>query len=562
MINEDIKQKIKNLFEQKKYSEVIYITEKYTDPNERPPGLINIVGISKFYKDNLTQKDMSEALSCFEETFIKGKNSVHGLNGLMNLIKLGLKASFVFKDLSKFLHLAATHYTSAEKYFDKNDKFLDVGLDLFSHLLNQKKQKEIIYKILNSDTKSKFLRGRSLFYHNYYYDWSQKYHLKNAKKNLKYFNKLKVTDIKKIDYKNNDKINLGFVSCDFSNNHSTTFFVKDVIKYIDRKKFKIFIFSITKQNINDQSQNELRELSDEWFDLKETNNQLVAEIIQKQKTAILVDLIGYTKPERLEIFFSRIAPVQISWLAYCNTSGFDTIDYLIADNNLIFPNEEDLYSEKIIKMPHIWNAHSGFKITRKFNELPCLKKNKFTFGSFNNFRKISDETIKAWSEILKKVSNSRLILKSSTPCDEQSLISKFRLNGVNNRVEIFDKSDFFKKDDHLKLYNKIDLCLDTFPYNGVTTTFEALWMNVPVLTLKGHNFNSRCGESIIKNSKFSFLISGDINDYISKAVLLSEDKNNLSKIRKKIYDEIIQTSLFDTKKFSKNFNDLMLKVYD
>jgi|TARA_B110000003_G_C16618218_1_gene522095 protein O-GlcNAc transferase len=562
MISENIKQKIKNLFDQKKYSEVIYIAEKYTNLKERPPGLINIIGISKFYKDNLTRQDMFEALSCFEQTFIKGQNSVHGLNGLMNLIKLGLKASFVFKDLSKFLHNAAIHYSSAEKYFDKNDQFLDVGLDLFSHLLNIKKQKEIIHKILNSNTNSKFLRGRSLFFHNYFYDWSQKHHLSNAKKNLKYFSKLKVIDIKKIDYENKDKINLGFVSCDFSNNHSTTFFIKDVIKYLDRKKFKISIFSITKKNINDQSQNELRESSDNWFDLKESNNQNVVEIIQKKKIDILVDLIGYTKPERLEIFFSRVAPIQISWLAYCNTTGFDTIDYLIADNNLILPNEEDLYSEKIIKMPHIWNAHSGFKISRKFNELPCLNKNKFTFGSFNNFRKISDETIKAWSAILKKVSNSRLILKSSTPCDEESLINKFRLNGVSNRVEIFNKSDFFKKDDHLKLYNKIDLCLDTFPYNGVTTTFEALWMNVPVLALKGYNFNSRCGESILQNSKFNFLISRDVNDYISKAVFLSQDENKLSKIRKEIYDEIMETALFDTKKFSKNFNDLLLKIYD
>ena len=562
MISENIKQKIKNLFDQKKYSEVIYIAEKYTNLKERPPGLINIIGISKFYKDNLTRQDMFEALSCFEQTFIKGQNSVHGLNGLMNLIKLGLKASFVFKDLSKFLHNAAIHYLTAEKYFDKNDQFLDVGLDLFSHLLNIKKQKEIIHKILNSNTNSKFLRGRSLFFHNYFYDWSQKHHLSNAKKNLKYFSKLKVIDIKKIDYENKDKINLGFVSCDFSNNHSTTFFIKDVIKYLDRKKFKISIFSITKKNINDQSQNELRESSDNWFDLKESNNQNVVEIIQKKKIDILVDLIGYTKPERLEIFFSRVAPIQISWLAYCNTTGFDTIDYLIADNNLILPNEEDLYSEKIIKMPHIWNAHSGFKISRKFNELPCLNKNKFTFGSFNNFRKISDETIKAWSAILKKVSNSRLILKSSTPCDEESLINKFRLNGVSNRVEIFNKSDFFKKDDHLKLYNKIDLCLDTFPYNGVTTTFEALWMNVPVLALKGYNFNSRCGESILQNSKFNFLISRDVNDYISKAVFLSQDENKLSKIRKEIYDEIMETALFDTKKFSKNFNDLLLKIYD
>ena len=120
----------------------------------------------------------------------------------------------------------------------------------------------------------------------------------------------------------------------------------------------------------------------------------------------MVDLKGFTKPERLELFNSRIAPLQISWLSYCNTTGLDNIDYLISDKNLILPGEESMYSEKIVKLPQIWNTHSGFEYERKFNNLPFLKNNFFTFGSFNNFRKISDETIDAWAQILNKVPNS------------------------------------------------------------------------------------------------------------------------------------------------------------
>ena len=101
--------------------------------------------------------------------------------------------------------------------------------------------------------------------------------------------------------------------------------------------------------------------------------------------------MGYTKPERLELFNSRIAPKQISWMAYCNTSGLDTMDFLIVDENLILDQEEKFYSEKIIKLPTIWNSHSGFPEKRTFNDLPLLNNKNFTFGSFNNFRKISDE---------------------------------------------------------------------------------------------------------------------------------------------------------------------------
>ena len=162
-------------------------------------------------------------------------------------------------------------------------------------------------------------------------------------------------------------------------------------------------------------------LSDEWFDVGDFNNEKIVNIIQEQNVDILIDLIGFTNTNRLEIFNSRIAPIQISWLAYCNTTGLGTMDYLIADRNLIYDEEDNQYSEKIIKLPDIWNSHSGFEFDRNFCELPALSNKNFTFGSFNNFRKISDETIDVWSEILKRTENSLLILKSSEFCNDEIL---------------------------------------------------------------------------------------------------------------------------------------------
>ncbi len=562
MISEEIKNKIKALYVEKKYDELIKFTEKFTLPEHRPSGLINLLGNSYYLKNNPSKEDVYSALSLFEQAYLKEKNSVHGLNAIKNFVIVGIKVSNVFKEFSKYLFKAKDLYLEAEDYFDKNEEFFQTGLLLFFHLLDKKKIKEITDKILNNSVNSKDLRGQSTYIANYFYDWPQESIINISKQNSEYYSKLNVKKIDQLSNSKNQIINLGFVSCDLIRSHSIYYFLKDTIKYLDKSKFRIFIFSLNKRDSNDLSQNYLRKLSDEWFDLQDFNNQKICEIIQEKNIEILFDLIGYTNSKRIEIFNSRVSPIQISWLAYCNTTGFDTVDYMLTDKNLIYEKEYNLYTEKIVKLPNIWNAHSGFNYVRKFNELSAFSQKYFTFGSLNNFMKISDETIDAWSEILKQVNNSILILKSSNFCSEEIIMNKFKSNGVAEKVKILRKINFLKHEDHLNLYKKIDLCLDTFPYNGVTTTFEALWMNIPVMVLKGKNFVSRCGESIMKNSKNDYLIANNVNEYISKSVSLSQDLNKLDSIRKNIYEKILSSVLFDTKKFSEDFNQTILNIYN
>ena len=171
----------------------------------------------------------------------------------------------------------------------------------------------------------------------------------------------------------------------------------------------------------------------------------------------------------------------------------DEIDYIISDPYVTTKHEENFYKEKILKTQNIWNVHSKLS-EETINELPALTSKFFTFGSFNNFLKLSNETIQVWDKILKNVPNSRLILKSIQGVDKNFknyIIKKFD-NSINpeNLIILNVKED---KKNHLKDYNKIDITLDTFPYNGVTTSFESIWMGVPVLVLKGNRFVSRCG---------------------------------------------------------------------
>ena len=561
MFTEVLRKELETLFIKKKYEEVIKISEEKLNQNEIPASLSNLIGVCKILKKGRSLEDTFSALTYFEEAYIKGKKTIHGLNGLTHLISISLQFLKENRNLSQFIFKAEKFYLESESFFKRNEIFLSSGLSLYSHLLDEKKQKEIFNQILNSTSKSKVLRSSCLFKKNYFNDWSQKTHFENAIINSKYFSKLNVKKINKLDYIKNKKINLGFVGCDFERNHSITFFIKDTIKHLDKKKFRINLFSFAKENIKDESQNDLKHLSDEWFNLNQFDNQKTINLIQNKKIDILFDVMGFTNPNRLEIFNSRVAPIQISWLAYCNTVGFETIDYIMADKNLVMADEKKLYLEKVIQLPKVWNSHAGFNLKRKYNNLPSEKDKIFTFGSFNDFRKISVETISAWSSILQNVSNSRLILKSSTFCDTNSLLDKFKKYGVENKIKILDKVNFHKKKDHLKVYNEVDLALDTFPYNGVTTTFEALWMNVPVLVLNGYNFNSRCGESIIKNTKINYLIASNTKEYIQKAIFLSQDKKKLIKIRKELYDQVLSTALFDTKSFAKNFGDHLLEIF-
>ena len=167
--------------------------------------------------------------------------------------------------------------------------------------------------------------------------------------------------------------------------------------------------------------------------------------------------------------------------------------------------------------------------------------------------KINDEVLQTWIKILKEVKDSRLILKSSLYVCEDVIKKKFEKEGLIDSIKILKKT---KRDDfltHLNLYDRIDLCLDTFPFTGVTTTFEALWKNVPVITKAGYNFNSRCGESILKNANLDKFIAYSNSEYIDKAVFFASNINELNKERKMLFEQIEKTPLFKTKEFTNVF---------
>ena len=563
MISTHIKQRIEKSFAEKKYEEVIEISEKFIDEKERPPGLACLVGTCKFLKKEKNKEDLISAIEYFEEAYKKDKDGIHGLSGITNLINVSVFGAKRFSQLSAYLAKAEKYYHETKTKFEKNINYVTAAKKLFSFQLDKFNQKKISEKIIFGKEFPLSEKIDSIFFQNYVFDWSQKKYKEQVELNSKNLPKYEVKNLNKIKYNENQKIHLGLVSGDFTDQHSIFYFIKDTLKFLDRDIFKIFLFSFNR-GVNNQviGQKEIKKISDELINLENFNNQDCVKLIQEKKINILVDIMGLTFLERVSLFNSRISPVQISWLASCNTNGMENIDYMIADHNVISKEEEILYTEKIIKMPTIWNAHCGFNLDRNQNLSPSRNNDYFTFGSLNNFHKISDEVIEAWGKILQKCEKSKLILKSSSfDCNLEKLKNKFSKFGVEHKVEILDVRNYPHKKDHLNVYKNIDLALDTFPYNGVTTTFESLWMGVPVLVLKGYNFNSKCGYSIIKNSGFTDLIANNIEEYVKKAIYYYNNKNNFLIFKEQLFNKILLTPLFQTKKFSEEFSNHLIKLY-
>ena len=358
----------------------------------------------------------------------------------------------------------------------------------------------------------------------------------------------KIVPLKK---EKNKKIKIGFLSADLSGFHPVTYFLKSILSNYDSNQIEVFLYLNHTQTKEDSSTKGLMKLVNKSCEILNLSDVEAINLIRNDKIDIIVDLMGVTSKNRLSLIKNRVAPVQILWCGYCNTTGVKGMDYIISDPNLVLENEKKNYSEKIVFLPKIWNSHSGINVKRVYSQSPFVKNKFITFGSFNNFRKINENVISVWSKILKKIPNSKLILKSSSVLSNNLISQKFKENQILESVE-FERfeGDF---ETHLNLYKKIDVALDTFPYNGVTTSFEAIWMGVPVLTMKGYNFISRCGESINKNLNMTNLISKNENDYFLQACKIASDKDKLTKMREHIFNTALSTPLFDAKEFSHQF---------
>ena len=527
---------IKSLVKNKKFHQLEFEVNSLL-LEKRSSFLLNLLGVSKISKVPTSKEDLNESLDLFKEAYLKDRTLI---DALFNYAEISIR--LLKYDEAKDLLI---EYLSKKKY----DYKATLALARIHFYLGNMDDCLLNYKkiIDNNEANSK-LWSAFLFTTNYTYKYSQKDYLNFCKKYSEKLEKFDEKILKKFQYeKNPKKIRLGFFSADLRT-HSVAKFIEETLKILKKDNYEIIAFSNNKLGADDLTTERLKGIFHEWYDIVKVNDLDVVNLIRDKKINILFDLTGYSTGNRCEIFKNKSAPLQISWCGYCNSSGLKEMDYLIADENLIKKEEDFNYTEKIIRLPKIWNSHFLISSEIKINELPAIKNKYTTFGSFNNYGKLSDETIETWSVILKN-NNSKLILKSSVH-DHQllrdNIKNKFKKNGIEGEKIIFMER-LKNYDDHLKMYNNIDISLDTFPFAGATTTFESLWMGVPTITLSGEIFNSKFGLSINKNLNLDTFIAKDKNDYIKKAKIISSDINKLSQIRYSLRNLAINSPLFDNK---------------
>ena len=357
------------------------------------------------------------------------------------------------------------------------------------------------------------------------------------------------------------KLTIGLVSGDFSN-HPVGFFIEGLIKNLDPEKYELHAFPT--QSTTDDLTERIKPFFIKWTPIYGKSDINAATLIHQSGIQILIDLSGHTAHNRLPVFSYKPAPVQISWLGMPATTGLPEIDFVIGDNYALPIEYESQFNEKIWRLPDGYLCLTPPNTENYTQTLPALKNNFITFGSFNNLSKMNDVVIHTWARILKSIPYSKLFLKTKQLTDltiRNQVLEKFAANGIEDDRLIL-MGNLKPHSNHLDEYKKVDIALDTFPYPGVTTSAEAIYMGVPVLSLKGNSFLSSTATSIAINAGLSDWVAFDIEDYVLKAVQFSSDLELLSKRRITLKASISNLPLFDVRRFANNFGDALLGIWN
>ena len=328
------------------------------------------------------------------------------------------------------------------------------------------------------------------------------------------------------------RLRIGFVSGDLCF-HPVGFFIEGVLRALTTKvSGNLEIFAYMNSVRVDPVTERIKALCNNWREIFGLPDEEVARMIHKDEIDILIDLSGHSAKNRLPVFAWKPAPIQVSWLGYFDTTGVEAIDYLIADPFTLPESEEIYFTESIWRLPETRLCFTAPDINVTIRPLPALAEKRITFGCFNNLNKMGDAVVTLWARVLAAVPNSRLFLKARQlyqPQVRESVIEEFGRHGIDPSRLILEGPE--SRANYLAAYNRVDIGLDPFPYTGGTTTAEALWMGVPVLTLSGQHFLSRQGLGLLMNAGLADWVASDPDDYVARAVSHASNLERLAALR-------------------------------
>lgn len=347
------------------------------------------------------------------------------------------------------------------------------------------------------------------------------------------------------------RIRVGYVSPDFRV-HSCMYFLQPLFTAHDRSAVEVFAYSITRRP--DSGTAWFQAHTEHWRDVGGLDDAAIASLVRDDGIDILVDLAGHTRDQPLGVFALRPAPIQVAWLGYPATSGLPQIGYRLTDALADPPGAADrCHTEQLVRLPGGFLCYAPPADAPAVAALSTRRGPGVTFGSFNNIAKITPEVIRTWAEILRRAPDSRLVIKSRILAHEVTrarLAACFTDAGIEpSRLDL--RAWLPTAASPLAAYHDIDVALDTFPYNGVTTTFEALWMGVPVIALAGSRHAARVGVSILTHLGHRDWIAEDRESYVASALRLAADRQALTTLRSGLRAELVRSGLTDGPAFAR-----------
>ncbi|HTW94903.1 MAG TPA: hypothetical protein VMD30_08935, partial [Tepidisphaeraceae bacterium] len=348
------------------------------------------------------------------------------------------------------------------------------------------------------------------------------------------------------------RLKIGYVSPDFRE-HVVGHNVLPIIRDHDRSQFEIFCYSNVRAP--DEMTDRFKELADQWRPIYRIPDEEVAKKIREDQIDILVDLALHMSYGRLLVFARMPAPVQATFAGYPGGTGLDAIGYRLSDPYLDPPEMTQTYQvERCVRLPDtFWCYDPEGMETHKappIAPLPAEKNGFITFGCFNNFCKINDGVLDLWGRVLAAVPKSRLTILCQRGPQRQWVLDRLAGQKVAaDRVEFVERTNRVR---YLTFYSRIDIGLDTFPYNGHTTSLDSLWMGVPVVTLVGQTPVARAGFSQLCNLDLRQLAASNQQEFVSIAAALAADLPRLAELRRNLRPRMLQSPLCDAVKFTRN----------
>jgi predicted O-linked N-acetylglucosamine transferase (SPINDLY family) len=345
--------------------------------------------------------------------------------------------------------------------------------------------------------------------------------------------------------------------------HPVGYFIESMLSaLVTQARDRIEVVVYANHPTPDKVSERIKPSCQSWRTVVTLSDEQLARLIHDDAIDILIDLSGHTDQNRLPVFAWKPAPVQASWLGYFATTGVAAVDYFIADPWTAPPAVDAHFTEKVLRLPETYLCFTPPEFDVPVTPLPALANDSITFGCFNNLTKVNDAVVALWARVLHAVPGSRLLLKSkqlNTPEGRQSVLDRFARHEIKAEQLVLESA--VPRAALLARYGYVDIALDPFPYPGGTTSVEALWMAVPVLSLAGDRFLSHLGESILHNAGLPDWVAADADDYVAKAVEHTKDLQKLAALRGGLRQQVLASPLFDAPRFAHHFEKAMRDIW-